>query len=407
MLSSKDKQRSFGNGRLRDQWEKRAASIADQCKQEAELKQKSSLKVLFSKWNYHWSLVSNEDKMKVEMSEFRQATSGEAENKPRIRFKVVPPPPPKPKPAAAPPPAPPARRSASPRLRREKRKVEVDVFRLCWKDSWMSLKPPKYLFLRARELKNRFLGFTAIELTTNTKYKARRSGSEPELMLPAHKWSRSWKQVKSPAQSKSSGSEKYQWQILIERTLVCNAVIDIYSLPVWAGTWKIMNFPFRQQKKDWDCVWPEYQPVLSDKSVELEQLEEQDELEDWDDSWMLSEETETEADDETPAGINEVCVPGWSRAWRASAAPPQDREEREHSWSHSWSLSQQLRWRAPSLASHQRHCAALQRRRRAGNLWLASQLDRDEEGMDRAEWAEAWRSPRAASRPAARGGDTW
>lgn len=38
-------QRSFGNGALRDQWEKRAQNEADQCKQEAEWKEKSSMKV--------------------------------------------------------------------------------------------------------------------------------------------------------------------------------------------------------------------------------------------------------------------------------------------------------------------------------------------------------------------------
>lgn len=46
MLSSdKGEQRSFGNGRLRDQWEKRAQNIADQCKQEGQLREKSSLKL--------------------------------------------------------------------------------------------------------------------------------------------------------------------------------------------------------------------------------------------------------------------------------------------------------------------------------------------------------------------------
>lgn len=136
--------------------------------------------------------------MKDGISEFRRVTSSAAEaekNKPRIRFKVVPPPPPKPK--TDPPPPPPPRSSASPRLRRQKRKVEVDAFRICWKDSWMSLKPPKYLFLRAQELQTRFLGFTTIELTKNTEYKAKGSGLEGEWMFPTHKWNQSWKQVQT------------------------------------------------------------------------------------------------------------------------------------------------------------------------------------------------------------------
>lgn len=136
--------------------------------------------------------------MKDGISEFKRVTSGAAEaekNKPRIRFKVVPPPP-KPK-ADSPPPPPPPRRSTSPKLRRQKRKVEVDTFRICWKDSWMSLKPPKYLFLKAQELQTRILGFTTIELTKNSKYKAKGSELKGEWMFPAHKWNQSWKQVQT------------------------------------------------------------------------------------------------------------------------------------------------------------------------------------------------------------------
>lgn len=127
------------------------------------------------------------------MSEFRRVTSGanEEEKKPKIKFKIGPPPP-KVKPEPTPPPPPP-RRSASPKPRRQKRKVEVDVFGLCWKESWKSLKPPKYLFLKAKEYKNRIPGFTTIELNDNRKYKA--AWSEPQWALPAGKWSQSWKQV--------------------------------------------------------------------------------------------------------------------------------------------------------------------------------------------------------------------
>lgn len=42
MLSTKGEQRTFSNGRLRDQWEKRAQSIADDNKKEEQWKQKSS-----------------------------------------------------------------------------------------------------------------------------------------------------------------------------------------------------------------------------------------------------------------------------------------------------------------------------------------------------------------------------
>lgn len=133
--------------------------------------------------------------MKNEMSDFSKLTSRTAEenNKPKIKFKIVPPPP---KPKAEPPPPPPsARKTASSKPHRPKRKVEVDVIRLCWKESWMSLKPPKYLYLKAKELKTQISGFTTIKLTDNRKYKAKVYGSEAELTFRHDKWSNSWKQV--------------------------------------------------------------------------------------------------------------------------------------------------------------------------------------------------------------------
>lgn len=141
----------------------------------------------FSKWNYHWSLVSNGDFKKITSSR-----DEEGKNKPKIKFKIVPPPP-KPKPEPPPPPSP--KKTALPKPRRPKRKVEVDVFRLCWRDSWMSLKPPKYLYLKAKELKTRVPGFTTIELTNNRKCKPKVYRAESEWVSPAHKWSLSWKQV--------------------------------------------------------------------------------------------------------------------------------------------------------------------------------------------------------------------
>lgn len=151
---------------------------------------------LFSKWNYHWTVVANGDKTKSDVSDFRKLTSNtdEADKKPKIKFKVVPPPP-KSKPEP-PPPAPPPRRSASPKPRRPKRKVEVDVFGLCWRESWMSLKPPKYLYLKAKESKTTIPGFTAIDVSNNRKYKAKCCGTEPEWTCLPFKWSQSWKQVR-------------------------------------------------------------------------------------------------------------------------------------------------------------------------------------------------------------------
>lgn len=36
-----------------------------------------------------------------------------------------------------------------------------------------------------------------------------------------------------------------------------------------------MNFAFRQEKPEWDRVWPDYQQPVSDKSDKREELEEE------------------------------------------------------------------------------------------------------------------------------------
>lgn len=144
---------------------------------------------LFSKWNYHWSIVSNGDKAKGETSDFRKVTSShEPEKKSKIKFKIVPPPP-KPKHQSAPPPPP--KRTASPKPHRPKRKVEVDVFRLCWRESWMSLKPPKYLYLKAKDSKS--LIQRCSESADDKEHKP------PDICIieckSPHEWNQSWKQV--------------------------------------------------------------------------------------------------------------------------------------------------------------------------------------------------------------------
>lgn len=82
-------------------------------------------------------------------------------------------------------------------------------------------------------------------------------------------------QVKSPAQSEQPEDRDFEWDVLFERTLVTKVEIGEYGLPSWAGTWKIMNFPFRQQKKNWDCGWESYQQEPSDKSDKFDLIQEQ------------------------------------------------------------------------------------------------------------------------------------
>lgn len=59
----------------------------------------------------------------------------------------------------------------------------------------MSLKPPKYLYLKPKELKARIPGFTTIELSYNRKYKPNENISVADQVPSTDKWSDSWKQV--------------------------------------------------------------------------------------------------------------------------------------------------------------------------------------------------------------------
>lgn len=81
--------------------------------------------------------------------------------------------------------------------------------------------------------------------------------------------------MKCSARLNCSEVKQFQWDVLYEKQMVCTPEIEIFALPVWAGTWKIMNFAFRQQKKEWDHIWPDYQQDLSNKSDKVQQLEEE------------------------------------------------------------------------------------------------------------------------------------
>lgn len=84
--------------------------------------------------------------------------------------------------------------------------------------------------------------------------------------------------MRSPAQEELSEERDFKWGTVFERQLLHKANVEKYSLPPWAGTWKIMNFPFRQEKKNWDCVWPVYhKPNSRNKSLEFEELQQQNE----------------------------------------------------------------------------------------------------------------------------------
>lgn len=125
-----------------------------------------------------------------------------------------------------------------------------------------------------------------------------------------------------------------------------------------------MNFAFRQEKPKWDCVWPDYEQPVGNKSNKLEELEEevrtikhflftvvadadslstQDEPSDWDDSWRVSDlehlTLPVGSSAEATVEINEVFMPGWRDSWQLSAPP----EEQHKRWSTCWSYRQQMR----------------------------------------------------------------
>ncbi|XP_061657388.1 golgin subfamily A member 6-like protein 22 isoform X2 [Syngnathoides biaculeatus] len=347
---------------------------------------------LFSKWNYHWALMANGDQTKGETSDLQRVTSEEAEkNKPRIKFKIVPPPPPKPK--SKPPPTPSQRASPQPLLI-VRRKVEVDIFRLHWRESWMCLKPPKYLFLRASESKKRIQVFTAIDVSKN-KYKPVGNASGPEY-TSINDWNQSWKQVKGTTQSEWSEEKQFHWDILPKRALINYPEIGVYHLPVWAGTWKIMNFAFRQQKQKWDCDWPALQQSSNHKFDKVQQLLEQDEPRGWKDSWRLLKPT-VHSDDCTVSEltfenmkINDVLLPGWNKSWLLSAPPLQEEETHEIIWSSCWLYRLQLRWCISSLQSHQKHSDLMTRRRNFLNSLLTSEMNAG--NSDFTEWWDSWKT---------------
>lgn len=81
--------------------------------------------------------------------------------------------------------------------------------------------------------------------------------------------------MKRSAQLEPCQGKQLQWEILFERQRVWTVEIEKYSLPPWAGTWKFINFAFRQQKQKWDGIWPDYQQNLSNTSDRLQQVDEQ------------------------------------------------------------------------------------------------------------------------------------
>lgn len=179
---------------------------------------------LFSKWNYHWA-ICNGEQLKGDVSDFRKVTcaADEPDNtKPKIKFKVVPPPPVS---RAQPQPPPPVRKKTSPIFKIQKRKVEVDAFGICWKDSWMSLKPPKYLFLKAREFKARLSKFASIAEINGRTYKPELDTEEETVPPAAEEWRNAWKQVVRRISCDFISSTNVSFRVALELEAILLSII--------------------------------------------------------------------------------------------------------------------------------------------------------------------------------------
>lgn len=59
----------------------------------------------------------------------------------------------------------------------------------------MSLKPPKYLYLKANEQEMKIVAFTTITLADTSEYKPRLDCLGAEWVWTADKWTQCWEQV--------------------------------------------------------------------------------------------------------------------------------------------------------------------------------------------------------------------
>lgn len=59
----------------------------------------------------------------------------------------------------------------------------------------MSLKPPKYLYLKAKEHEMKIAGFTTITLADTRKYKPQLDHFGAEWVWPDDRWTQCWEQV--------------------------------------------------------------------------------------------------------------------------------------------------------------------------------------------------------------------
>ncbi|KAG7270996.1 hypothetical protein CRUP_014595 [Coryphaenoides rupestris] len=134
------------------------------------------------------------------------------------------------RPARPPPPTTPAPcKPAPPPPRLVKRKVEVDMLKLCWGESWKTLKPPRRGHCRSVSLLR-----STLSPGRRSRGGAARSKEEEEETRRG--WRASWKLVKpSPAPPKGAGEGL--WEVVSEARFLgrYQAPVGGFSLPVMGG----------------------------------------------------------------------------------------------------------------------------------------------------------------------------
>lgn len=415
----------FDNFQLKDQWEKRAQQFTDKEKQETDRKGKSAINGLFKEWQYRLAVRNGVDPTTEkrgkggDMSDFRKyvvSASGEAQDVSNlaVKFQVRPPPkkpaprPPSPPPKKKPPPPPPKRERPP---KKEEKKPEppkkpalktvekpktvspqpVNNLSAGWGESWKMLKsplPPQRTVEPKQESPQP-------KQTNDKTYKslghdfATQWGSLEE-------WKGSWKQLAKHLEVASTENMSFFEVISQGKWWRTFEEIETFALPVWAGTWKTVNFKLGQNPEDWDQKWPEYKREPSNKLLKAQTLEETVNLPGWEDCWKTSKPNLKQKKEINELKIPNVFLPGWNDSWKTcdtsvkhnDMAPPSMKD-----WRDSWSYCQEHKWCLASMESRHRHYAMMMSKRKQSNELRGFLLDEEIPS----EWNESWKSLKAES----------
>ncbi|XP_067114865.1 uncharacterized protein [Osmerus mordax] len=410
----------YDNFQLKDQWEKRAKLLSDKENQEKERKEKSAINGLFKQWQYRMAVRTgtvavSEKKVKgSDMSDFRKyvvKASGEEVDMALLeaKFKVKPPP----KKPAAPPPSPPPKKKPPPPPRKERppkpvekkpeppkkpvlkpvekppQPIKDNLSR--WGESWKMLKSP----LRQQRSVESKPESVAPRQTNDKTYKSQGYNFDKQWGSEAE-WKESWKQLKNHSDEVSMENMSFFEIISQGKWWRTYEEIETFSLPVWAGTWKTVNFKLGQTPEDWDQKWPQYKREPSDKLLKAQFMEDTVSLPGWEDCWKTAKPDVKQETEKTKLQIPNVFLPGWNDSWKTcdmgvkhnDQAPPSMRD-----WRDSWNYCQEHKWCSASMDSRYRHYAMMMAKRRLTNELRGGLLDEEIPS----EWMESWKSPQCQS----------